>query len=83
MRDEPIPGKELAAYWIEHVLRHEGADHLRLASKHLAFYERYLLDVTFLLLSFCFVCFYLVYRSVCSVATQCQNSLLRRKIKIY
>ena len=45
MRDELMPGQKLAAYWIEHVLRHNGTKHLQLTSKNLPFYQRYLLDV--------------------------------------
>ena len=45
MRDELIPGKDVAAYWIEHVLRHGGTKHLQLSGKDMPFYQRYLLDV--------------------------------------
>ena len=45
MRDELLPGKEVAAYWIEHVLRHGGTKHLQLSGKDMPFYQRYLLDV--------------------------------------
>ena len=50
MRDELLPGKEVAAYWIEHVLRHGGTKHLQLSGKDMSFYKRYLLDV------FAFLC---------------------------
>ena len=45
MRDELMPSKELGTYWIEHVLRHNGAKHLQLAGKDLPFYQKYLIDV--------------------------------------
>ena len=54
MRDELMPGQELAAYWIEHVLRHNGTKHLQLASKNLPFYQRHLIDVISLLVAFNF-----------------------------
>lgn len=50
-RDQPDTPLGRTVYWIEFVLRHNGASHLRLASQDLAPYQRYLLDV-YLLLSF-------------------------------
>ena len=45
MRDELLPSKEIAAYWVEHVLRHNGTNHLQYPSKDMPFYQLYLLDV--------------------------------------
>jgi len=45
MKDEMKPGREVAVYWIEHVLRHGGTKHLQNRAKHLPFYKRHLLDV--------------------------------------
>uniref|UniRef100_A0A0P5LVW5 UDP-glucuronosyltransferase n=1 Tax=Daphnia magna TaxID=35525 RepID=A0A0P5LVW5_9CRUS len=49
MHDEIMPGKEVAAYWIEYVIRHGGTKHLQLASKNMPFYQRHLIDVAFFL----------------------------------
>lgn len=49
MQDEIMPGREVAVYWIEHVLRHGGTKHLQNRAKHLPFYQRHLLDVWLLL----------------------------------
>ncbi|KZS03466.1 Ugt36Ba, partial [Daphnia magna] len=49
MHDEIMPGKEVAAYWIEYVIRHGGTKHLQLASKNMPFYQRNLIDVAFFL----------------------------------
>lgn len=49
MRDEILPGKDVAAYWIEYVIRHGGTKHLQLASKNMPFYQRHLLDVALFL----------------------------------
>lgn len=52
MRDEIMPAREKAAYWVEYVLRHGGAQHLLTKEKNMPFYQAYLLDVwLFLLLS--------------------------------
>jgi glucuronosyltransferase len=48
MRDEMLPGTDVAVYWIEHVLHH-GTKHLQLASKKLNFFQKYLIDVWFFL----------------------------------
>ena len=45
MQDEMMSGREVAVYWIEHVLRHGGTKHLQNRAKHLPFYKRHLLDV--------------------------------------
>ena len=44
MQDEIMPGKDIAVYWIEYVLRHGGTKHLQLAAKTLPFYKAYFLD---------------------------------------
>jgi len=45
-----MPGKDVAVYWIEHVLRHGGTKHLQLASKHMPLYKRYMLDIALFLI---------------------------------
>lgn len=50
MRDQKDRPLERAVYWIEYVMRHGGAQHLRSASRKLALYQRGLLDVTLIVL---------------------------------
>ena len=45
MRDELIPAKDVAVYWIEHVLRNAGTRHLQSSAKNMPFYQQYLIDV--------------------------------------
>lgn len=45
MRDELVPPKEVAAYWVEHVLNHGGTKHLQSKAKDMPFYKLYMLDV--------------------------------------
>ncbi|KAG8228498.1 UDP-glycosyltransferase [Ladona fulva] len=40
---------ERAIFWIEYVMRHKGAKHMRLSSAELAWYQLYMLDVFFVL----------------------------------
>nr|QVG59855.1 UDP-glucuronosyltransferase [Nilaparvata lugens] len=44
-RDNPIKQTDKAAYWIEYVLRHNGAPHLRSEGRNLPYYQYLLLDV--------------------------------------
>ncbi|XP_058123358.1 UDP-glycosyltransferase UGT4-like [Anopheles ziemanni] len=44
-RDQPLPPMELARFWIEYVLRHDGAKHLISAAQDLNFFEYNNLDV--------------------------------------
>ncbi|XP_046999933.1 UDP-glucosyltransferase 2-like isoform X2 [Schistocerca americana] len=44
-RDRPRPPLEEAVYWVEYVIRHQGAPHLRSAAMDLAWYQYLLIDV--------------------------------------
>ncbi|XP_049762257.1 UDP-glucosyltransferase 2-like [Schistocerca cancellata] len=44
-RDRPRPPLEEAVYWVEYVIRHQGAPHLRSAALDLAWYQYLLIDV--------------------------------------
>mgnify|MGYP003352905542 CR=1 FL=1 len=61
MRDELLPGKDLAVYWMEYVMRNNGTKHLQLASKNMPFYKLYLLDVICFLVIVFFVVTYTCY----------------------
>ncbi len=67
MHDELIPGKKIAAYWVDYLLRHAGAKHLQLASKDMPFYQTYLLDVFLLLVVLAILFLYVSYAVVCYV----------------
>nr|QVG59861.1 UDP-glucuronosyltransferase [Nilaparvata lugens] len=43
--DKPMPAVETAVWWIEYVIRHQGAPHLRPACFDLTWYQYYSLDV--------------------------------------
>lgn len=45
MRDQTEHPLDRAIYWIEYVIRHRGAPHLRTASRKLSLYQRCLVDV--------------------------------------
>jgi len=48
-RDQTETPLERAVYWTEFVIRHKGADHLRLGSRDLNFFQRNLVDVLLVL----------------------------------
>ncbi|XP_050356504.1 UDP-glucosyltransferase 2-like isoform X2 [Nymphalis io] len=50
MRDQPLSPLERAVWWTEHVLRHNGAAHLRSPAAHMHWTEYYAMDLIILLL---------------------------------
>ncbi|XP_056346815.1 UDP-glucuronosyltransferase 2A2-like isoform X1 [Oenanthe melanoleuca] len=50
--DQPVKPLDRAVFWIEFVMRHKGAKHLRPAAHHLTWYQYHSLDV----LAFLFIC---------------------------
>lgn len=45
MHDQPIKPIDLAVYWVEHVIKYNGAEHLRCASLDLEWYQREMIDI--------------------------------------
>lgn len=50
-KDRPSTPLETSMYWIEYVIRHKGAHHLKSVATELYWYQYYLLDVGFILLA--------------------------------
>ncbi|KAJ8008380.1 hypothetical protein DPEC_G00104220 [Dallia pectoralis] len=76
-RDTPLAPLDSATFWIEYVIRHGGASHLRTNAYDLPWYSYYSLDVVVLLLTPC-VALLWVFIFVCS---RLCCSRLRRKAK--
>ncbi|KAG8228487.1 UDP-glycosyltransferase [Ladona fulva] len=49
-KDRPLPPLEKAVYWIEYVLRHDGAPHLRSAGVDLSWFQFFLVDIAMILM---------------------------------
>ncbi|XP_072480580.1 2-hydroxyacylsphingosine 1-beta-galactosyltransferase isoform X1 [Notamacropus eugenii] len=49
-KDQPSHPVNRTVYWIDYILRHNGAHHLRAAVHHISFYQYFLLDIVFVLL---------------------------------
>jgi glucuronosyltransferase len=61
MRDQMESPLDRAVYWIEYVIRHDGAPHLRTASHKLSFIQRNLFDVLMFVFTLTFFFLFLVF----------------------
>ncbi|XP_043995940.1 UDP-glucuronosyltransferase 2A3-like [Gambusia affinis] len=50
-RDQPMPPMDQATYWVEYVMRHKGAPHLRTEAYGMPWYSYYCLDVLIFLVT--------------------------------
>jgi UDP-glucoronosyl and UDP-glucosyl transferase len=62
MHDQIDKPMDRAVYWIEYVIRHQGAPHLRNASRDLLLPQRGLMDVMCIVLIFTLFLIYVFYR---------------------
>lgn len=60
-KDRPASALESAIYWIEYVIRHNGAPHLRTAGADLPWYQYYLVDVVAVISGFVITLTFLIY----------------------
>lgn len=59
-RDQPMTGLEKTVWWIEYVIRHKGAKHLRSSAADMSWFEYYLVDVILTVLFGTFAFLYLI-----------------------
>ncbi|KAK9736966.1 UDP-glucoronosyl and UDP-glucosyl transferase [Popillia japonica] len=62
LKDQLVDPIDKAEYWIEYVVRHKGAKHLRLASLDLTWYQHISLDVILFLTAVTVILLYVFYR---------------------
>lgn len=80
IKDRPQTALDTAVYWIEYVLRHEGAKHLNPARAKLNLYQALSLDVAVFFFLLILILLAIIYKSIwliCSTAI----SLISPKIK--
>uniref|UniRef100_A0A4W5QGZ9 Uncharacterized protein n=1 Tax=Hucho hucho TaxID=62062 RepID=A0A4W5QGZ9_9TELE len=77
-RDVPMEPLDTALFWIEFVMRHKGAAHLRTESYRMPWYSYHSVDVVLLLLGVVSV---LILLLVAIVRYLCVRKCLKRKIK--
>ena len=80
MRDEMLPGRDVATYWIEHVLRHGGTRHLQLSAKNLGFIQKHLIDVWLFLGGVVFL-LVILFVSILRCACNCLRKPSKQKIQ--
>lgn len=73
--DRPVKPLDYAVYWMEYVMRHKGADHLKVAGKKLPWYQYYMVDVFVIFCCGVLVSVWLLRQLVC----KCMKR--RRKVK--
>lgn len=75
--DRPMSALDTAVYWVEYVIRHKGAHHLRTAAVNLTWYQYLLLDVILFLITIVLLLIY-----ICYFITKCiMRSILKLFIK--
>lgn len=68
-------------FWIEYVIRHNGAEELQPASKHMAFYQTYLIDVVAVTLLITFVALYILKTLVSKCLALIKPKSSKQKLK--
>lgn len=69
-RDRPLSALDTAVYWVEYVLRHNGASHMRSEAVHLNFFQRNSYDVIAILMTLAFLLWKLT-KLVCRSLYRC------------
>ncbi|GAB0090842.1 hypothetical protein DMENIID0001_056070 [Sergentomyia squamirostris] len=80
-KDRPQTALETANFWIEYVIRHNGAPHLQSQSVHLNILQRNSLDVIAFLIGMCFLVFKLTLIIVKFVWRKLSEKFITRKKK--
>ncbi|KAJ3667212.1 hypothetical protein Zmor_002612 [Zophobas morio] len=73
LHDQPMSPMDTAIFWVEHVIRHKGAPHLRNSGNHLTWYQYVMLDVIlflFVILYLSFVIFRICIRKIVALFSQ-------------
>ncbi|CAG9835829.1 unnamed protein product [Diabrotica balteata] len=81
LHDQPVNQRDQAVFWVEYVIRHKGAHHLKSAALKLNWYQRYLLDIIlFVTVTFIFIIFAICYCIKLLVSIKNQTKL-KSKVK--
>ncbi|XP_075222127.1 UDP-glycosyltransferase UGT5-like isoform X2 [Lycorma delicatula] len=59
-KDKPMSPVDTAVWWVEYVLRHKGASHLRPAVLDLTWYQYFMIDILIFVLAILFIIVYLL-----------------------
>ncbi|CAH0548074.1 unnamed protein product [Brassicogethes aeneus] len=72
IKDQPMKGVEKAVWWVEYVMRHKGARHLRSGFVDMPFYQYYLLDVMGFIGLLVVVIIFAFYKTLCCFKNLCR-----------
>lgn len=78
-KDRPIEPLDLAVFWVEFVMRHKGAPHLRPAAHDLTWYQYHSLDVIAFLLSIVLGVLFITYKCCAFGCRKCFGKKVRGK----
>ncbi|KAG9480647.1 hypothetical protein GDO78_012226 [Eleutherodactylus coqui] len=77
--DQPVKPLDRAVFWIEFVMRHKGAKHLRPAAHDLTWYQYHLLDVIGFLLVCLFIIIYIIMKIFSFCCRKCRPAKRKQK----
>uniref|UniRef100_T1IFF6 UDP-glucuronosyltransferase n=1 Tax=Rhodnius prolixus TaxID=13249 RepID=T1IFF6_RHOPR len=80
-KDQPIPTMDHVIYWIEYVIRHRGAAHLRPAVLDLYWYQYLMLDVIAFYTLIVFLIIYIVKAVLCLICRTLRRIITKRNCK--
>ncbi|PKK21122.1 UDP-glucuronosyltransferase 2A2 isoform X3 [Columba livia] len=77
--DQPIKPLDRAVFWVEFVMRHKGAKHLRPAAHHLTWYQYHCLDVLAFLLTCAAIAVFILVKCCLFCCRRCGRIAKRKK----
>lgn len=77
--DQPVKPLDRAVFWIEFVMRHKGAKHLRPAAHHLTWYQYHCLDVLAFLFTSTAIAVFTVVKCCLFCCRTCSRIAKRKK----
>ena len=81
--DQPLAMSETLAYWVEYVVRHKGAHHLKSGAHHLTWYQYHSIDILLFIFTIVFVLFAVFFKTTYKVYRFVSDKILRNvKIKV-
>lgn len=81
-KDRPLSPMDTAIYWIEHVAKFKGGQHMRSPAVNLPWYQYYLIDVLGLISALVALSLYLIYKLPQVVFAVITQTLKKKKQKV-
>lgn len=81
-KDRPLSPMDTALYWIEHIIKFKGGQHLRSPGVNLPWYQYYLIDVLGLILGLIVLTLYLFYKVPKIVFAAISQAIKKEKQKV-